>query len=324
MRDFEDFHITLAEKGGDLTWGTLTVYATGIELLYAEPVRTPEGHVERSYLLYKDQYAAIDALYRYPGALSEENRNRRAQIMRRTAQPGIWGRLKRRLLNWMAMVRDAVLQAVSLLIGAAKTYKPGAVILSKQEQPLKTLSKEIVGYAGNAYDPLLERHLFRRVVLEVSIGDQRYNFCGWLREYTSAFIELIDAELRHDQAAHQVLYKLHPGSTVLDGVEVSIQHGKLCIQNHAHQLIYVDRVESPVFRKPLKALVPPHYLADLHLPEPTEEISVYVGIADKVDIVVPRTHALVRHAAGEDGDTSWWEAWVRRAGNVWKKRKTVT
>ena len=156
LRDFDGFHVTLAEKGGDITWGLMDLYSSGLEIIYDRPVVTRQGHLEGSFLFYKDQYAAIDALFRYPEGLSVEAKQRRRKVIEQTANPGIWRRGKRHIRNWISMIRDALLQVASVAIGAAKTRTPGAAVLSTQEQGLKALSSEIIGHAGNAFDPLLE------------------------------------------------------------------------------------------------------------------------------------------------------------------------
>ena len=46
------------------------------------------------------------------------------------------------------------------------------------EDSLRSLSNEIIGYSGNAFDPLLERHLSQRVVVEVTRDGQRRDYCG--------------------------------------------------------------------------------------------------------------------------------------------------
>ncbi len=56
LRSFDGFHVTIEEKDGNLVWGKLFVYSTGLELQYAEPVIDSEGHIESSYILYKQQY----------------------------------------------------------------------------------------------------------------------------------------------------------------------------------------------------------------------------------------------------------------------------
>lgn len=60
LRDFDGFTVTLAEQGGDLVWGRACVYPTGIEIEYETPVVAPAGHLERSFIFYRDQFEAME------------------------------------------------------------------------------------------------------------------------------------------------------------------------------------------------------------------------------------------------------------------------
>ena len=299
LKDFEDFQISLAEKGGDLTWGRAWIYTTGLEIVYVEPVQAREGHLERSFIFYKEQYEAMDGLYRYPEGLRPEAQERRRRIIEQTANPGFLRRFGRRLRNWISMVRDALLEAASLVLGAARSRAtPGSVVLSSQEAQIKSLSSEIIGHAGNAFDPLLEKHLFRQVVVEVTRGERRFSYCGWLKDYTSQFVEIVDAFAQTD-GAPLPLAAYAPEGEGNPGVQIQVEAARLSIRNGSDHLLYVQHVEAGAWRRPMGCVLPPGFTADLTLPPGIEAAALraWVGSCERVDMVVPRTHALVRHAA---------------------------
>ena len=297
LRDFDRFHVTLAEKGGDLSWGHTSIYPSGLEVHYLEPVSAPEGHEEHSFLFYKDQYAAIEGLYRYTESLSSEEKERRRTHIEQTVHPTPLRRLRRRLRNWINMVRDALMQSSALLIGAAKTRAPGSAVLSTQEQQLKSLSNEIIGHAGNAFDPLLEDHLFQEVVLEVTHDGHTRSYSGWLKDYTSHFIQIVDAQVNTGEREPVKPYAV--GQTPIEGVSLSMQEGQLHISNTGERMLYADRLTAGSWTRRMGTILPPTYTANLPLPEDvdTEQLRAHIGTAGRVDMVVPRTHAIVRHAA---------------------------
>lgn len=297
LQAFDGFHVTLAEKDGDLCWGTAHVFATGLEITYAAPVQAREGHEEHSFVFYRDQYEAIDVLYRYPQGLPAEAQARRAAIIQKTARPGFLRRFGRRLRTWISMIRDALMQAVSIILGAAKTRKPG-VVVSGQEQSLTALSKEIIGYAGNAYDPLLERHLFRQVVLEVTRGERTYSYCGWLKNYTSQFLEVVDA-FANTTGLALPMQAVTPGTANPAHVEMRLEGRRLHLRNRGDYMLHVARLEAGDWQRPMGAVLPPQGTANLMLPPAIDPAAVqaWIGTVERVDMVVPRTHALVRHAA---------------------------
>lgn len=298
LRSFDGFHVTLAEKGGNLTWGTAGVYSTGLEITYAEPIRAREGHRACSYLFYRDQYDAMDALFRYAGALPPDQQARRAAALRRTVRPGPFRRLGRRMRNWISMVRDALLQAVSMVLGLVKTRAPGTAVLSSQEAQIKALSQEVIGHVGNAYDPLLERHLFSQVVVEVTRNERKRSYCGWLKNYTSGFIELVDATA-NPADTDLPMTEVRPGTGAMPGVTVTCHEGCLAIVNESPYVLRAEGVSANGWDRPLGCVVPDGYTADLPLPPGVDPATVRVrlGAVDRLDLVVPRSHALVRHAA---------------------------
>jgi hypothetical protein len=297
LRHFDGYRVTLGEADGDLVWGNLDVYATGLEIRYAAPVHTDQGHLERSALLYKDQYPSIHAIYRYPLGLSPEQREQRAEDLRRTVNPSIFRRFARTLRNWVSMVRDSVVQALSLVVGMAKTRTPGATVLAGQEEGIKSLSNEVIGYAGTAFDPLLERHLFDRVVVEVVREGQRRSYCGWLKDYSVGFIEILDAVVNDREGVSVAPFRA--GEEPALGVSIRTAGQKVEIENAGAPMVYVRELAHGDWRREMGVAVPSGFTADVTLPPdvPPEAVEVWVGTVQRVDMVLPRSHALVRHSA---------------------------
>lgn len=312
LKGLDDFHVTLAEQGGDLTWGQADIYSTGLEIRYRTPVTAREGHLERSFLFYKEQYNAMEALYRCPKGLSDEARTRREALIERTANPGPLGRFGRLLRTWISMIRDALVQAVGLFIGMAKTHAPGSAVLGSQEKNVTALSSEVIGHVGNAFDPLLERHLFRQVVVEVTSSDTTRSYCGWLQNYTADFLLVLDAFANTNDTPSQPVHPYAPNTDALPNVTVTVSDGCLRVRNDGTRVYYVSRVTADAdgdpdpdeMAHPIDAVLPPRFEANMQLPErlATAPIRVWIGTTDRVDIVVPRRHALVRHAADGSSD----------------------
>jgi hypothetical protein len=305
LRSLQDFHVTLAEHGHDLTWGRMQVYATGLEVEYPQAVVARGGHLERSFIFYNDQFDAMTALYRCPRGLSDEEHERRSHLIARTVHPGLHRRVARWIRNWLGMVRDALVQAVGLVIGVAKTQAPGSAVFGTQEQQVKALSGEIIGHTGNAFDPLLERHLFTQVVVEITADGTTRSYCGWLKDYSSQFIEVLDAYANTHDTTPRPVRPYAPADDVLPQLNVRLEEGRIYVTNRSERFFYVEGVDAGSWHQPIDAVLPPGYTADLTLPPDVDPDAVRacVGTADRVDMVVPRRHALVRHAAGGSDET---------------------
>ena len=205
LRDFERNRVTLQEKSGKTIWGTLRVENTGLEFIYPEKHKDQQGHEEASYILYKYEYPDIQAVIRFHDDLSEHNKKAREKELKRTYHPGPWRREKRRLLNVFRTIRDSVVEIINLLISQAKKATPAGKVLTSQDKYVSQMKQELVGAAGTSFEPLLERYIGHKVVLEMIKTDKVFEYCGVLKEYTAEFIEIMDVDyaIKEDQATQK-------------------------------------------------------------------------------------------------------------------------
>lgn len=54
------------------------------------------------------------------------------------------------------------------------------------------------GAGTSAFEPLLERYIGNKVVLEMIKGDKVLEYCGVLKDYTAEFIEIMDVDYASD------------------------------------------------------------------------------------------------------------------------------
>ncbi|OYD17474.1 hypothetical protein CH333_00865 [candidate division WOR-3 bacterium JGI_Cruoil_03_44_89] len=196
LRDFSNDPVTLEETSGKIIWGELSVVNTGLELIYTTRHKDKSGHDETSYILYKHEYSNIQALIRYHDELNEQKKKEREKELKRTYHPTALRRLERRIQNFFKTVRDSIMDIVNLLIGQAKRTTSVGAVLTSQDKYASKMKKELIGSMGTSFEPLLERHIGKRVVLELTKGDKIFEYPGVLKEYTSDFIEIMDVDYR--------------------------------------------------------------------------------------------------------------------------------
>ena len=199
VNDFSGYLITL-EKAGKAIWGKLRVENTGLELVYENLHADSDGHNEASYILYKQEYSNIQALIRFHEKLSDSDMVRRDKDLQRTYHPGVFRRFGRRVKSIFKMVRDSVMEVVNVLISHAKKTTPAGAMLTSQDKYVSQMKQGLISSVGTAYEPLLERHIGRKVVLELVKGDKVFELGGVLKDYTSEFIELMDVDYSIDQS----------------------------------------------------------------------------------------------------------------------------
>lgn len=199
LRDFERNMVTLEHSSGKTIWGTLRVENTGLEFIYAQKHIDADGHEEASYLLYKNEFPNIVAVARFHDELSEGDKKEREQELKRTYHPGPWQRQKRRTLNIFRTVRDSLVEIINLVISQAKKATPAGKVLTSQDKYVTQMKQELVGTTGASFEPLMERYIGHKVILEMIKTDKIVEYCGVLKEYTAEFIEIMDTDYRLDE-----------------------------------------------------------------------------------------------------------------------------
>jgi len=192
LRDFENNMVTLEDISGKTIWGSLRVENTGLEFVYSKKNLDEDGHEEASFILYKYEYPNIQAAIRFHDDLGEENKTKRKQELERTYHPKWGSRLKRRFLNVFRTVRDSIVEIVNLLISQAKKATPAGKVLGSQDKYVNQMKQELMGSVGTSFEPLLERYIGNKVVLEMIKGDKVLEYCGVLKDYTAEFVEIMD------------------------------------------------------------------------------------------------------------------------------------
>ena len=197
--------VTLEAKSGKTIWGTLRVENTGLEFVYPEKHKDQQGHDEASYILYKYEYPDIQAVIRFHDDLSEPHKKEREKELKKTYHPGPWRRSKRRILNVFRTIRDSVVEIINLLVSQAKKATPAGKVLASQDKYVTQMKQEMVDATGTSFEPLLERYIGHKVVLEMIKADKVFEHCGVLKEYTAEFVEIMDVDytVKEDQPAQK-------------------------------------------------------------------------------------------------------------------------
>ena len=181
---------------GRKIWGRLVVENTGLEFVYPSLHEHKDGYKEASYILYKFEYPMIQALIRYHDELDEKCKKDREQELRKVYHPTFLRRIRRKILNVFKTMRDTVMDLLNIVISQEKKNTPVGSLLKSQDKYVSQMKNEMVGFVGTAYEPILEKHIGSKVILEFHKGDKIWAFEGILKDYTSEFIELLDVDYK--------------------------------------------------------------------------------------------------------------------------------
>lgn len=292
LKSFSGFHVTLETVNGGLIWGEMALHPTGMELIYRSDVHD-EAHIETSYILYKDEFPHIQAIYRYCDEMGGAQWERRQRQLNSTFHPGLWRRLRRRTRNFLNLMSDSLVQAIGILVGQIQASKR---ITAGSDQYLSRVSENIIGYVGTKYDPLLERYVGTRVVVEVAEGGVVYEHIGILKDYTADFLEVLDVHY-----PNQTAVEMGMDQDVVEDQHMRIKHegDTLQVSNVGDSSLYLVSLKTGDREIPLNAVLDKDDSLNLHVPAEAASggYKLAVKVVRHLDWILPRSHALIRHKA---------------------------
>lgn len=292
LRSFERYHVTLEKTGGKLVWGVMRLEPTGMEFTYPDSVQD-ENHIESTYLLYADEYSEIQALYRYEDSLSETGRERRAQDIQRAFHPGPLRRLRRQVRNFLITATDSLNAVLGMVVG--RVQKSGSRYLSAEGSgTLTKLGSQMLGHVGNIYDPLLERYIGHRVVIELTEDNETHEHVGIFKEYSADFVEVLNIQYPEPQ----VIPLLDNTGIQSRHLAATLHQDRLAVTNCDARPILIRSVHTAEAEELVNAVVDTGETIELHLKQDrAEQVQMNIQVVRELDMVVPRTRCVVRHRA---------------------------
>ena len=194
LKDFRDDIITLELLNGQQYRGEFKLKSSGIKFNYPEIIEGEYNLKFLSFLLYKNEFPDIQAVVRYHKDLTEEGKKLRAEDFKKTFQPSRWRKIRRSIINFFKVIKDAVIEIVNLLTSHLSKTTPVGAAISSNDVQVNKMKNEVYGLVETSYEPLLEDYIGARVILELKRGDKWVKYNGVLKDYTVEFIELIDVD----------------------------------------------------------------------------------------------------------------------------------
>lgn len=200
LNDLQDFHTTFEMQDGKRIWGETFVFANGMELKFSRQAQNSKGDTITSYIFYNDDIDQIRTIYRRHGELSSEDKQKRKKEIDAVTSPNYMMRKSRKLRIIFNMFNDAIGEALNAFITRMKGAASSASIFTAQGDQIGKLGTTALSAVGNAYDPMMERYINRRVVVSLNDAVRKDEFCGFLKEYSSAWVSIVDCSLKDTHA----------------------------------------------------------------------------------------------------------------------------
>ncbi|MEZ4661362.1 MAG: hypothetical protein R2911_27750 [Caldilineaceae bacterium] len=292
LRSFDGYHVTLERADGKHVWGVMELEATGLELCYRNAVQDEE-HIEASYIMYADEYEDIRAIFRYVDDLTEENKRKREADLQRAFYPSLLRMLGRRSRHFTATASESLAEVFGLLVGRLR--KPaGRYITDSSEAHLRDLGANVIGRVGTSHDPLLERYIGEKVVVEVlESGDEVHEHVGIFKNYSADFIEILDVQFpqRHllDLAAERERESVF--------LTAKVEGKTLKVTNNTTQPILIQSIGAGEQEEMINVVAAARETIELYPQNLNEAVQLNTRVVRELDMIVPRTRCLVRHRA---------------------------
>ena len=265
--------------------------ATGLELRYASSVQDTR-HVESSFILYGEEFASIQALFRYADQLDEDRRHQRKTDLRRSFHPGPLRRLTRGVRNFMSVASESLGEVIGVIVGGLRR-PAGRYITDTGETQLKNLGATFVSHVGTGYDPLLERFIGHKMVFEVVEDDEIHEHVGIFKQYSPDFFEILDVQFPQ----RETLALDEHGAPTTDHLQVVRAERALRITNRSQQLILVQSLQIEEHEEALNVVVDTGETVELFPETPFGVALLNYRVTRELDMILPRHRCVVRHRA---------------------------
>lgn len=293
LRLFDDYHVTYLTTTGQTLWGDLDVFSLGLELRFDAPYTTRRGLVKNSALIYQPELANCRAICRVVSGLTAAERDTRRAQIERGFNPNRFRRGWRWTYNLFNTIRDAFSKSFSALIGQIAKANPSSLVLNSQRGNVDQLGQTLISAVPNAYEPMLEKHIGRPVIMELANpadpAKRPLEFPGYLAEYSDRFVSVFNVE--HTPLESFELRVTEP--LARPGVKVAVEDTQITLTCDGPDALLVKGFTAGELRGDLEVVLLNG--ASVPLPRPAgQPVDVRLERTLRLDLTCPRTQANIR------------------------------
>jgi len=299
LKLLDGHHVSYLDQVAGALWGDLRVFSQGLDLTFDAPHRNRRGLSKSSVLIYPQQYEQMLSICRVDQGLTEPEQQARVRQVRRTFRPNVLRRGLRSIRNLLGTLQDAFSKAIQAIIGAVARMRPAGSVVETQQAGVQEISGTLLTAAANAYEPLLEAHIGKPVVLSVTPpgAPEGFELPGYLVDYTDRFVAVFNVdhelerslELEVDEAA---------GDLERENARVSFSGDDVVVTCTGPFPLLLRSMESGGDRRRLEAVLAPSSKVSLARGG-AAKVKLELSVARRIDVVCPRSLATVRFGAEE-------------------------
>lgn len=195
LMKFQSLPSCVQLKAGSEITGNLIVFVGGIELEFLTTSPFNSDHSKSSRLIFEEQFNEVQRICVFHKDLDEKQQEERAANLELVYKPGFFPRNTRKIKNLINTFQDAFQQTLGIALNRiSKTQRFSQV--GAHSTKLQEIGGNVLNYAGNAYEPMLEKYVGYRVVAKEKAGDAFVDQMGILLEYNQDWLVLLDCQIR--------------------------------------------------------------------------------------------------------------------------------
>ncbi|QQE11872.1 hypothetical protein JD969_20745 [Planctomycetota bacterium] len=291
LKHMDDYHVTYIDNKGTVTWGDLAVFSKGLEINYDEQYLTRDQLIKASSLIYSTDLTNCNAICRVTSALTNKELQLRKKQIKKAFNPNIIRRTLRGFRNILNTLKDAFSKALSLLLGQLSKASPKGALTS-QKGGIDQIGQMVLGVAGNSYEPLLERHIGRPVIMQTKFktGDKEIisEFPGFLADYTDKYISLFNKS--HEPIDSQEL-DINENIS-LPGCDIEFTKERLKLTPTGKEIIVVNWIQTSKRVISMGVAVTPTATLELSHDQ-SSSIKLSIERTRRIDMICPRQNATI-------------------------------
>ena len=202
LKKFEGCTTILPSLSGEMIEGILSVYAQGLQILYPKKIKQEVGMLD-SFVLHPPEVEKIPYLIRPTPDPETRAGFEWSQEMHKILHPNFLQKTQRLILTFYNMLKDAFGQAAKAIIGALSKDTSFSKVKDSNKR-IEEVRSGLTELVPNAWEPILEKHRGRRVVIERKGADSIIYESGVLEDYSSKYLLLREVVINEPELLKKI------------------------------------------------------------------------------------------------------------------------
>ena len=155
-------------------------------------IKLNDNTKKENLILYKNEYVSINKIIRYTELQNEKEKKERKIEFNKITNPSLFRKMKRTIIIFFNITKDAIFELSETMLSKTKLSS-----LNQTEFVESIKSHTSQSATISSYQPIWERYIGKKVVLEQIIDNIKTEYSGILKEYSGDYILLYDVNFKN-------------------------------------------------------------------------------------------------------------------------------